>query len=923
MSNRLAQRAIYGDRGGEHGLIAHSGGDDSSARRLAAFTDLPDLPPAGLEWEPFFSGARVGDLYFAARTTPDRSASRPGMVRTQMLILDCHEAAQLDTLAPILAELEVSWETIPSLLPYEVLTAPDRVGTRQPCNDALLRSVAELIVQGSHGGAIAVLDQARFPEMVLALWNRLWPEARRDFSFGFSFTPADLSGRQLDLVAAPPGMRRRWFGYRLLASEVPPTQPVSVGVGFLLGLPEGTAVKDFLDKAALSLPSLARLTDLISAASYWLNRATASGATLRALCKLLAVFAPDESAASAVKREALELLGLDLFNRSNVQGATRASSDEILALRNFPFASFSLFGSTLSLSVMEWVNARLGNNWPDEYRRELLPVLRGVQGDTEPEWKRMVTAGLRSGLGGLKRERSLPDPSAQSLDAILDRALYGFPARNVWWLLQQDESIVALLFDHMPDADVAERAMTREMPGALTTDAGEAVARSALERGWLLLYAAALARTMPLRAAVERYLAADQEPSHLDPVRQLLSGAPRAEAMSLAIEIGEGRLLSYGAEACAEDPSLLSAFDASSDRWREVLAKLVQLKPLGLAASPAATRVLFGLLDAQIAGANNNSLIVGLAECGLTDLIDYPKRSSVWSLLPRTVADKFAERTATEWVRRVYADADWPPDPERELRDALFLPSLASRVFPRGNRRLAEVGLRLLTSFDEATETACCKWLDAILASGQRLEPKEGRALGNLLVERRWPRAATKAKDAGELMGRSDLAAPWNAYSKALDPVTRLADTLSNITSAILGRKHSAAAERDGTPAAPPIRAVFLTALKEEFQAVRAHLSAVTPQEVKGTVSEVGRFDYGDASCLVAIVQTGMGNVSASVETERALEHFKPEYAFFVGIAGGLKDELQLGDVVAATKIYGYEHGKSADEFIPRPDAPP
>lgn len=116
-------------------------------------------------------------------------------------------------------------------------------------------------------------------------------------------------------------------------------------------------------------------------------------------------------------------------------------------------------------------------------------------------------------------------------------------------------------------------------------------------------------------------------------------------------------------------------------------------------------------------------------------------------------------------------------------------------------------------------------------------------------------------------------------------------------------------------------RCVILTALPLEFQAVRAHLVEVDDDVVyKGTVYSRGRFIGGTNHWEVLVAEVGAGNSAVSFEAERAFAFVDPEIAIFVGVAGGIKD-VASGDVVAATKVYGYESGVANEAFRPRPDA--
>ncbi|MCX4470170.1 5'-methylthioadenosine/S-adenosylhomocysteine nucleosidase [Micromonospora sp. NBC_01655] len=108
---------------------------------------------------------------------------------------------------------------------------------------------------------------------------------------------------------------------------------------------------------------------------------------------------------------------------------------------------------------------------------------------------------------------------------------------------------------------------------------------------------------------------------------------------------------------------------------------------------------------------------------------------------------------------------------------------------------------------------------------------------------------------------------------------------------------------------------VILTALNLEYEAVRDQLIDLrVRRHPAGTRFEVGRIDQSD--CRVALGLVGKGNHPAAVLAERAMAEFSPAAVLFVGVAGGLWPNIQLGDVVVASKIYAYHGGTSEDDGL-------
>ncbi|MFF3995521.1 hypothetical protein ACFYX8_19805 [Streptomyces cyaneofuscatus] len=112
---------------------------------------------------------------------------------------------------------------------------------------------------------------------------------------------------------------------------------------------------------------------------------------------------------------------------------------------------------------------------------------------------------------------------------------------------------------------------------------------------------------------------------------------------------------------------------------------------------------------------------------------------------------------------------------------------------------------------------------------------------------------------------------------------------------------------------------VVLTALPVEFRAVshllRDRSTLGHPQGtslVKGTLPGVGG--------TVAVGRIGAGNLTTAVIAERVRQWLRPQALLFVGVAGGLKSEARLGDVVVSTKVYHLHPGKETpDGFHARP----
>ncbi|MCH7229471.1 hypothetical protein L0U85_01130 [Glycomyces sp. L485] len=116
--------------------------------------------------------------------------------------------------------------------------------------------------------------------------------------------------------------------------------------------------------------------------------------------------------------------------------------------------------------------------------------------------------------------------------------------------------------------------------------------------------------------------------------------------------------------------------------------------------------------------------------------------------------------------------------------------------------------------------------------------------------------------------------------------------------------------------------AVLCTPLDVEHRAALDLLDGhrITEHLEGGTVYEVTEFEGRHTAWRLVLTLTSRRNEDTAAAVEHAIAVWDPQILLLAGIAGGLRDS-SIGDVIAATKVYGYESGQDTDGgFEPRVD---
>jgi hypothetical protein len=719
------EQAIYGEVEGTHSLRVASG-EEQFAREIANRMDLPEATPAGTTWSSFVSGFPFRRHYVIARTFPDPTATRGGMVFAHALI------APLDEIC--------HWRHIGGF--FERLVGTGKWGGNVASLDINEDPTGRQLISEIYGIANALATRGPLPvirlgcegfeNVVTLLWANLWPEARKQFSFRLSFGPDDLyETPRPAIVCTPSSLAGRWAHSRIATPSDKELHSTTARI--LSGSVDASHLLDFGRKLPANLGDIDVLRQLESIESLF-----HSDAVDKLLAAVRFIDNVSLSSTGSVTKS-------DIVNRL-ASAMKTGTCENVLAMRNLEFLAFP-FPESVWSAMETWVEKREFRSHDDAcYETMLAAVIE--PGGASAQWRLAFLSGF--GKAAQAKSHSL--------------------ANGIWRWLLDTKLRPSELFGLLPRQPDLDGWLANEAPGKINHSLGEELAKLALGRGWFILHGAVLSAFLKPLDAVSRQIGIDHAAGSLAGVRAALRDASDQDIVDCALGVADHRLIDIAASLVANEPAILANADYTRTEVQKLWVAAIGKNTAAWTApsDPVATRN--NILEDFVSGSRDVGAVEILSETPLADLGGYPGRERLWTRLKGKTQGRYLEATARGWmIRARNGEEGYTPD-VRLQSQILGSQELAEMLQGRSN----EVGvvIRAIEMLNSFPEDRFIDWITVLERARIWLSASQSDALGQLVLVRHWQKVCD-ALLSMHRRGKYDLKAALVACSDMLSSSAR------------------------------------------------------------------------------------------------------------------------------------------------------
>ena len=492
-----------------------------------------------------------------------------------------------------------------------------------------------------------IIDPSALQGVISVLWPRLLPELRREFRFRLSFGPEEADISRMHIVAVPSITATGWPQTRVVdLSSSTKTAKTAAG-RFLVGQLNGD-VPGFLAGLSIKCTSFQRLE--LCCRVLEMSGVEADFSKILAALRLVGSLQPDPSKAKVIKTS--------LLDRVSDHPGPKSLRD-FLALRNLDLTPFSERSNFLHKLKAHFHCLFESNPGPDV----LLPVVESTfePGQATEDWQQ----ACRNALSGLTVI------GANALAPLVWMTLSVAPGLGRQFLAQvaRVTSMDDAMATHTEDVQLeASTSLSDDLIATGLVQSEATILISSLDGNL----------TKALSEACERDL--KRFGNHA--IKHILGLMEPTELVSVSLAVDNPIVTSAAAAAVVSEPTILEGHSIGDPRFQAIWAEALK-NDSGVWQIKHNIQDLRGdVFDCVLAGTLNSGLIKCLASSPLANVLDYPRRGKVWSMLPDTCRAEFLHSTAKAWVRSLPSRVSEPAyvAPEHELALALAVPIMRENM---------------------------------------------------------------------------------------------------------------------------------------------------------------------------------------------------------------------------------------------------
>ncbi len=894
----IIHQAFYGEVGRSHSCIIQTITDPDLTSFLITFTDRPASLPPGVNLMPYVSGSAFTKYYIFTKTFPDHTATRAGMVFTHVLILNQPDVNSIHDLQDVFSHFVSSTENKNDELKETIIkcskTSPASGGRNQPnyiqqTISYFIKAVRPILFSG---------EIETFRNVLQQIWNSPNKESRKKIKFRISFTPSDIENiSDLTIVLIQKDFLSKWQGKSIIYGEHQDYVEIkSYSEALFLGLEEANSFCDFLVKLNVNLSDVLNYSLYEKVFSNFISIKQIDDANiLRQDIRVLSKISPNPMDGKSIKEKFIERLTMLIRNKKDTN---------IKALRNIDWSGY-LDGEIKGKQIVtEFVIREIENPYPNANQFDnLIDIIAMSIVDEEKNWW----------------HDSVKDAMVTTFKKETEIAV-----KNIWKLVDLSEVRLIYIFSILGSVKDCDNILLRYFPEKLRTQTCNALAKIALKKKWYLFHANIILKQLLIDVALEKQIDVEQK-LFLDDsvgVKYIVGKLSSEKLIECALKNRQSKLIELSVEVIIKNNSLLKEINLLVEGWLEIWTSVVlSTNKIFNGLIGREQEIVFSLLDLIAKGKKVNAFLFGLiAETNYSDISEYKNRSEIWAVFPPLHKEKFLISTTQSVLKNLLSGKIEVTSIEAELSDIIISDVFIINFLSKNSSNIGPV-IFIYSSFNNLKDEFLATYIEHFPITITELQAKK---LGSLIVKYKFLKSAKSVSEKAEYN---------NSFHPAYENCKELVTVDWWESFNIFG--NSSNKRLKGKPQVFPTfnkeplmrnmlpTVIILTAIKEEYLAVRQHIKEVVEAKQNDTHYEAGIFEFnGKEIAKIIIRECGAKNTTSAIETERAINYFKPNAMFFVGIAGSRKPkDFGIGDVIFPEVILSYEGGKSEKEtFLARPD---